>query len=79
MLINRHEIRNEYSEQARIVLYEGDAGNFMATVPDNSVRLIVTSPPYNLGKDYLGRRCLGNPECKSQPHRENNSPMSISS
>jgi len=29
---------------------------FMRTLPDHSMQLIVTSPPYNLGKRYGGRR-----------------------
>ncbi|WP_420462924.1 DNA-methyltransferase [Candidatus Palauibacter sp.] len=28
---------------------------FLASVPDESVKLVVTSPPYNLGKDYESR------------------------
>ncbi len=35
-----------------MVLYQGDAEVFLKTVPNNSVALIVTSPPYNIGKDY---------------------------
>ncbi len=32
--------------------FEGDARNRLADLPDESVQLTVTSPPYNLGKDY---------------------------
>jgi adenine-specific DNA-methyltransferase len=31
---------------------------FMATLPDNSIKLIVTSPPYNIGKSYERRTRL---------------------
>lgn len=31
---------------------------FMRKLPDESVRLIVTSPPYNIGKEYERRRAL---------------------
>ncbi len=31
---------------------------FMASIPDSSVKLVVTSPPYNLGKDYERRSSL---------------------
>jgi adenine-specific DNA-methyltransferase len=55
MLLNRHEIKNQYSEDARIVMFEGETNNYIATLPDNSVKLIITSPPYNLGKDYEDR------------------------
>ena len=46
------QIFSEYHEDADIVLYEGDTMNFLSTVPDNTFQLIVTSPPYNLGKPY---------------------------
>lgn len=29
-----------------------DALDFMKSIPDNSVKLIITSPPYNVGKEY---------------------------
>lgn len=49
------QIRNTYHPDAEIVLYHGDVKNFTATIPDNSVALIITSPPYNLGKEYEDR------------------------
>jgi adenine-specific DNA-methyltransferase len=45
-------IAESYSPDARAVLLEGDCMNLLAEIPDNSVRLVVTSPPYNLGKSY---------------------------
>jgi len=32
--------------------------SFMRSLPDNSMQLIVTSPPYNLGKEYESRKSL---------------------
>lgn len=32
-----------------------DALEFMREIPDNSVKLIITSPPYNVGKEYEAR------------------------
>ncbi len=49
------EIHERYDPNARLVLYSGDAMDFVATIPDNSLSLVVTSPPYNLGKDYERR------------------------
>ncbi len=49
------EIHERYDPNARLVLYSGDAIDFVATIPDNSISLVVTSPPYNLGKDYERR------------------------
>ena len=34
------------------VLYLGDCRDLLAGMPDGSVRLVVTSPPYNIGKQY---------------------------
>jgi len=48
----RKQIESKFSPDADIVLFHGDVGEFVATVPDGSVRLIITSPPYNLGKEY---------------------------
>ena len=45
-------ISSEYQEDADIVLFAGDANEFINTLPDASVKLIITSPPYNLGKEY---------------------------
>ena len=45
-------ISPEYREDADIVMFTGDANEFIDTLPDASVKLIITSPPYNLGKEY---------------------------
>lgn len=41
-----------FDSQAPCVLYHGDASDCLATLPDQSVQLVITSPPYNLGKAY---------------------------
>lgn len=46
------EFATQYTPKADIVLYHGDSNDFIETIPDDSVQLIVTSPPYNLGKAY---------------------------
>ncbi|MDP3066618.1 MAG: site-specific DNA-methyltransferase [Methanobacteriaceae archaeon] len=33
-------------------LFEGDCLDLLSQIPDNFVKLVVTSPPYNLNKDY---------------------------
>ena len=40
------------------VLACGDNLDFMGNLPDGSVKLVVTSPPYNLGKNYETRMSL---------------------
>jgi DNA modification methylase len=46
------EVAETYSPEQRIVLYPGDVNEYLKTVPNESIKLIVTSPPYNVGKEY---------------------------
>lgn len=46
------EISNTYNDENRIVLANDDALSFLRTLPSNLIKLIVTSPPYNIGKEY---------------------------
>lgn len=41
-----------FDAEADAVLYNGDRLDFLASVPPRSQKLIVTSPPYNIGKTY---------------------------
>ncbi len=47
-----HSIHDRFTSTAHIVLYPGDCRELLKAVPDSSVQLVVTSPPYNLGKEY---------------------------
>ena len=49
---NPASIENTYDPNARLVIYPGDVNDLLRTIPDESVKLIVTSPPYNIGKEY---------------------------
>jgi adenine-specific DNA-methyltransferase len=49
------EIENDFSSESKIVLHIGDALDFVRTLPSNSIKLIITSPPYNIGKEYETR------------------------
>ena len=42
-------------ESPSVLLYHGDAIEYMSTLPDGLVDLTVTSPPYNIGKEYETR------------------------
>jgi site-specific DNA-methyltransferase (adenine-specific)/adenine-specific DNA-methyltransferase len=53
-------IANSYNPETEIILHHGDSKDFIQTIPDNSVSLIITSPPYNLGKDYENKISLEN-------------------
>ena len=49
------QIHDYFDFDASIVLYGGDVNDLLMTIPDESIKLIVTSPPYNLGKAYESR------------------------
>ena len=51
-------ISDQYSKEARAVINNGSCYDFIKTVPDNSVTLVVTSPPYNIGKKYEKKSSL---------------------
>jgi adenine-specific DNA-methyltransferase len=44
-----------YSPRARATLFHGDRLDLLKQIPDGAARLIVTSPPYNIGKKYEKR------------------------
>jgi len=43
---------DEFDLDNDVVLYPGSVEDFLPTLPNRLVRLIITSPPYNLGKEY---------------------------
>ncbi|MDR1911221.1 MAG: site-specific DNA-methyltransferase [Helicobacteraceae bacterium] len=45
-------ILNHYSDNAKAVIYNGSCLDFVCSLPDRRIKLIVTSPPYNIGKSY---------------------------
>jgi len=45
-------ISNSFEASEAIVLHTGDAKAFARTIPDETIGLVITSPPYNLGKEY---------------------------
>jgi adenine-specific DNA-methyltransferase len=53
-------ISENFEPAAEIVLHCGDVLDFLETVPDQTAKLIITSPPYNLGKEYESRTGIEN-------------------
>jgi adenine-specific DNA-methyltransferase len=51
-------VASEYDETALVALYHGDCADLLAQIPRGSVQLVVTSPPYNIGKEYETRKGL---------------------
>jgi adenine-specific DNA-methyltransferase len=52
------QIAGSFNEHDRIVLHQGDVLDFLPSVPSSTVSLIVTSPPYNIGKEYEQAKAL---------------------
>jgi len=46
------QIYNNYSESNKVTLHNGDCIELLKNLPDESVDLVVTSPPYCIGKAY---------------------------
>ncbi len=46
------EISSDFNEEKAIVLQLGDTLKFLGTIPDRTISLVITSPPYNIGKVY---------------------------
>jgi len=54
MTLLRREIliSGTYDANANVVLFNGDCSKLLTDIPSNSVDLVITSPPYNIGKKY---------------------------
>ena len=52
------KIAHKPTKDADAVLFHGDRLDLMRQLPDKSIKLVVTSPPYNIGKEYEKRRDL---------------------
>ena len=52
------KIANKPTKDADVVLFQGDRLDLMRQIPDKFIKLVVTSPPYNIGKEYEKRRDL---------------------
>lgn len=46
------KVSKNFSKTDKIVVFPGDCLDLLKQVPDGSLQLIVTSPPYNIGKKY---------------------------
>ncbi len=50
-----YKISDNFAPDADGVVHNGDTLNYLKSLPSNLARLIITSPPYNLGKEYETR------------------------
>jgi adenine-specific DNA-methyltransferase len=52
------QINENYTPTASVTLFHGDRLDLLRSIPAASAQLIVTSPPYNIGKQYERRQSL---------------------
>jgi len=58
LLTKKIKITSKPTKDSDVVLFHGDRLDLFKLIPKKSVRLIVTSPPYNIGKEYEKRKDL---------------------
>ena len=51
-MMQYHEISTTFQTKNNIVVKAGDALTELKYLPDKQFKLIVSSPPYNIGKEY---------------------------
>ena len=51
-------VADTYDPDVDVVLFDGDCESLLNIVPSGSVNLIITSPPYNIGKKYEKKTSL---------------------
>ena len=49
---------NKYKKESDIVFLMGDCVDTLKSIPEESIKLIITSPPYNLQKEYEEKKTL---------------------
>jgi len=54
-MFDERKISDKFDLSEDIVLYPGDCLKLLKAIPDASLKLVVTSPPYNIGKEYEKR------------------------
>ncbi len=48
-MFEKRNISNKFDHSENIVLFSGDCLKLLVTIPQASLKLVVTSPPYNIG------------------------------
>lgn len=52
------KISDNFNKESKVIFHHGNVEDFIKSIPDESVQLIVTSPPYNIGKEYEQEKTL---------------------
>ena len=50
--MDKIKINSNFNQKADFIFYQGDILDLLKNVPDDFVKLVITSPPYNIGKEY---------------------------
>ncbi|GIW28577.1 MAG: methyltransferase [Meiothermus sp.] len=58
MAMTELSIKSRFDSEAYVVIYPGDCAELLKQIPDASISLVITSPPYNIGKPYESRKAL---------------------
>jgi adenine-specific DNA-methyltransferase len=58
-MANKLKTAPKFNQEADCILFEGDCLHLLPSIPNSFFKLIVTSPPYNLGKVYENRINMG--------------------
>ena len=67
MIDQKYRIASRFLPTERAIVYPGDCLELLKDIPSNSLQLVVTSPPYNIGKEYEKRvKLSGGPGKRSQ-------------
>jgi DNA modification methylase len=53
-MTNGFNIAERFKTTTRAVVHEGDCREMLRGMPSGVIQLVVTSPPYNLGKEFSG-------------------------
>ena len=51
-------VSDAYDTNVDVVLFDGDCSELLKNIPSDSVDLVITSPPYNIGKKYEKKTSL---------------------
>lgn len=54
-MFRKAELHQDFRRGAEIVLFPGDCLDLLKAIPSGGIQLVVTSPPYNIGKEYEKR------------------------
>ena len=52
------DVVDTFTEDQHVVLHTGETLDFLSTLPSGAVQLVITSPPYNIGKIYESRQSI---------------------